>query len=364
MVVAGACATALVFTGAAAAKEKVKVKHQHGTLIVTGTSGDDTIVLRLAAGDSSLVEVVGNGDVTDVKRDKFDHIVVQAGDGHDAVTVDDANGPFTDTEITTLDGEGGNDTLQGGAGAEHLVGGDDNDFVDGGGGADIADLGAGDDTFGWDPGEGSDVVNGQDGLDGLLFNGAAAAEMIEISPKPTDPARVLFHRDVANITMDLGGIERTDFNALGGVDMIIVQDLTGTDLRQVDIDLAGTLGGSAADGTFDRVMVYGTAGGDAALVTPTGAAVDLTGLHTTVHTANPDPTDVLWVDGGEGDDALSANGALLPLTLTLEGEDGDDTLVGSAGTDTLLGGEGDDLLVGKGGGDTLDGGPGNNIIVP
>jgi len=89
-------------------------------------------VLRLAAGDSSRVEVVGNGRVTRVKRDKFDHIVVEAGDGDDAVTIDDSNGVFTDTEMTTLDGEGGDDTLQGGAGAEHFVGGDNNDFVDGG----------------------------------------------------------------------------------------------------------------------------------------------------------------------------------------------------------------------------------------
>ena len=59
----------------------------------------------------------------------------------------------------------------------------------------------------------------------------------------------LFTRDVASITMDLNGVERIQFNALGGADNITVNDLTGTDVKQVTINLAGTLGGSGGDGT-------------------------------------------------------------------------------------------------------------------
>ena len=33
-------------------------------------------------------------------------------------------------------------------------------------------MGAGDDTFVWDPGDGSDTVEGQAGADTLLFNGS------------------------------------------------------------------------------------------------------------------------------------------------------------------------------------------------
>ena len=35
----------------------------------------------------------------------------------------------------------------------------------------MALLGAGDDTFQWDPGDGSDTVEGQDGTDTMVFNG-------------------------------------------------------------------------------------------------------------------------------------------------------------------------------------------------
>src|SRR5436309_14154010 len=42
-------------------------------------------------------------------------------------------------------------------------------------GNDLALLGAGDDVFVWNPGDGSDTVEGQDGLDSLQFNGANIA---------------------------------------------------------------------------------------------------------------------------------------------------------------------------------------------
>ena len=46
---------------------------------------------------------------------------------------------------------------------------------------DVASLGAGDDVFVWNPGDGSDTVDGQAGSDTLLFNGANVNESINIS---------------------------------------------------------------------------------------------------------------------------------------------------------------------------------------
>ena len=103
----------------------------------------------------------------------------------------------------------------------------------------------GDDTFVWNPGDGSDTVEGQDGTDTLLFNGANVNENIDIT---ANRGRVRFTRDVANITMDLNGIEHIDFNALGGADNITVGDLTGTGVTQVAIDLAATPGSGVGDG--------------------------------------------------------------------------------------------------------------------
>ena len=47
-------------------------------------------------------------------------------------------------------------------------------------GNDVALMGAGDDVFQWDPGDGNDTVEGQDGTDTLLFFGANASENIDI----------------------------------------------------------------------------------------------------------------------------------------------------------------------------------------
>ena len=126
-----------------------------------------------------------------------------------------------------------------------LLGGDGNDFIDGNQGDDVAFLGAGDDIFQWDPGDGSDTVEGQDGADTLLFNGANIAENIDIS---ANGGRVRFFRDVANVTMDLNDVERIDFRALGGADNIVVGDLSGTDVTQVDIDLRRPGGGGDGAG--------------------------------------------------------------------------------------------------------------------
>ena len=48
----------------------------------------------------------------------------------------------------------------GGAGDDVITGSDGDDFVNGGPGNDIARLGDGDDSFVWNPGDGSDTVDG------------------------------------------------------------------------------------------------------------------------------------------------------------------------------------------------------------
>ena len=70
----------------------------------------------------------------------------------------------------------------------------------------------------------------------MLFFGANIAENIDIS---ANGGRVRFFRDVANVTMDLNDVEQIEFRALGGADNIVIGDLTGTDVTQVNIDLRG-----------------------------------------------------------------------------------------------------------------------------
>ena len=47
--------------------------------------------------------------------------------------------------------------------------------------------------------------------------------------------------------MDLNDVETVNFNALGGTDTVTVNDLSGTDVTQVNVNLAGTLGGTTGD---------------------------------------------------------------------------------------------------------------------
>src|SRR5262249_17401751 len=175
----------------------------------------------------------------------------------------------------TVDGGAGNDTITGGDGNDRLIGGDGNDVIRGGRGNDVVLLGAGDDTFVWNPGDGSDTVEGQAGHDTMIFNGANVSENIDIS---ANGGRVRFTRDVAHITMDLNGIEQLDFNALGGADTIHVHDLSGTGVTGVNIDLAGIPGSGTGDAAADHIIVDGTNHADNIQISGQGTSYTVAGL--------------------------------------------------------------------------------------
>src|ERR687894_2159073 len=107
-----------------------------------------------------------------------ENLVVNANGGDDSFA---ATGNLAALIDLTVDGGAGDDTLRGGNGADIMLGGDGTDFADGNQGDDVAFLGAGDDTFQWDPGDGSDVIEGQAGTDEMLFNGSNAGENMDVS---------------------------------------------------------------------------------------------------------------------------------------------------------------------------------------
>jgi Ca2+-binding RTX toxin-like protein len=168
----------------------------------------------------------------------------------------------------TIDGGGGDDIINGGAGNDLIFGGNGNDTVTGGQGSDVALLGNGNDTFIWNPGDGSDTVEGGAGTDTLVFNGAAINEIMEISANGT---RALLTRNVGAVTMDLNSVEKIAIAALGGADTITVDDLTGTGVKQVAINLAGPDG--AGDGASDTVIVNGTAADNHIRIASSGTSV-------------------------------------------------------------------------------------------
>jgi Ca2+-binding RTX toxin-like protein len=323
---------------------------QADTVTVNGTQGDDTFGV---AGDVGGLNVFGlHTNVKIFFQDPaLDRLTLNGLGGNDVI---DAKSVKADSVQLAINGGDGNDTI---------TGSDGNDFINGGRGNDVALMGPGDDTFVWSPGDGSDTVEGQDGRDTLLFNGANVGENIAIS---ANGPRARLFRDVGNVTMDLNGVERLDVNALGGADTITVNDLTGTAVTEVNLDLASPPGSGTGDGQADTVIVNGTAGNDAVVVVGNGSGVSVLGLAAQVNIAGAEAAnDRLTVNALAGDDVVNASGlAAGAIQFTADGGDGDDVLIGSAGNHTLLGGAGDDVLIGGPGQHVLDGGPGDNIVLP
>ena len=303
--------------------------HSRQLLFVGGNSNDSITIGRDGSG-----HVFANGGAVPISGGtpsvtNVDLIRVLGNGGDDVITLDETNGPLPaarlfggagDDTLTggsgndnisghagndILSGRGGNDNLLGGAGNDTLTGGtgDDildggagNDFVDGDQGFDIGLLGAGDDVFQWDPGDGSDRVEGSFGFDEMLFNGNSNAEAFALS---ADGERALFTRVQGTIVMDLNDVEHLTVNALGGADTVTINDPTGTDVTDIDINLGvGGSGDGAADtininDDHDVQVVVGQ-NGNLTILGVSGATVHISGFET-------------------GSDHLVINGDLFPV---------------------------------------------------
>ena len=333
-----------------------------------GGDGTDTVEVNGGNG-TEVFSATPNG--TRVRFDRLDpapfsidigtseNLVLNANGGDDTFT--GSNGLSTLISLT-VDGGTGNDIITGGDGNDILRGGDGNDLVNGGRGNDTAFLGAGDDVFVWNPGDGSDIVEGQDGHDEMLFNGANIAEKIDLS---ANGGRLRFTRDIAAIVMDTNDVEKVTFTARGGVDQITVNDLSGTDVTEVSLNLESTPGSGLGDGAADSVIVHGTNGDDTAVISGAGTSYSVTGLAALISvTGSEAALDQLTVDGDGGNDVLNASP--LPdgvVKLTLDGDTGNDAINGSQGADNLIGGDGNDLFIPGRGDDLVLMGAGNDTAV-
>ncbi len=306
VVAAAAFAVACVPVGSPGAKPPNSASVAAGTLTVAGSQADDRIAVLLAPGAPGTLQVDFGDDGTpefDFDRSTFTKIEVFARNRDDQFRVNQVNGSFAD-EAITVDGGNGDDVLDGGDGAELFLGGTGDDAVDGNRGIDSALLGVGDDSFRWDPGDGSDVVEGAVGFDTLDFNGAATLENMSLS---ANGERALFLREQGNIRMDMDGVERLDLTTLEGADTFTVADMSGTDLQVADVDLSG------ADALGDTVTVNGTAIADQVAVATNGGRVTVEGLATSVRVSGTETIDRLEINSLEGDDDVNVDGAVAAL---------------------------------------------------
>ena len=264
-----------------------------------GQSGDDTMIwnpgddtdLNEGGVGSDTVGVIGGGGAeqftvtangTRVRFDRLDpapftldigtseKLVLTANGGNDSFS---ATGNLLALIAITVDAGNGNDVVLGSNGVDTVLLGEGNDFFDGQQGNDVATLGAGDDSAQWDPGDGSDTIEGQLGTDALVFNGSAGAENFEAS---ANGQRVRFTRNLGNIVMDMDDVESIVARAFGGIDNVVISDLSGTDATSVTADLAAP--GGADDAAADNVVVAGTNGSDVATVTGSGRSAQVSGL--------------------------------------------------------------------------------------
>jgi Ca2+-binding RTX toxin-like protein len=312
---------------------------------VNGTNGADTFG---AAGDAGGVSVFGLQAAVDIFFQEVanDRLTLNALGGDDVI------------DATSLEADGIQLTMNGGLGNDLFLGSEGNDFVNGGDGDDVALMGAGDDSFVWNPGDDNDTLEGQDGFDKMIFNGANAAEIIDIA---ANGGRVRFFRNVANVVMDLNDVESIDFNAQGGADTVVVNDLSGTDVVEVNLNLTEAANVAGAD----NVIVFGTSGDDVALVVGDANGTSVLGLAAQINITGADAAnDRLTINALAGDDVVEASSLVAgAIQLTADGGEDDDILIGGEGNDTLLGGAGDDVLLGGPGLDVLDGGPGDDVEI-
>ncbi len=326
-----------------------------GSDVVEGQAGTDTMVFNGSAVNERFdITVNGSrerftrdiGNIT-LDIDGIERIEARAGAGNDTI---DASTLAAGRMQLQLFGDDGDDRILGSGGA---------DFINGGRGADTVLMGGGNDRFQWNPGEGSDVIDGQGGFDTHEFNGSGANERFVLRAGGAD---AVLTRDVGNIVMDQSNVERVELLTATGTDSVEIGDLRGTDVREVLVDLAGAVGGTTGDGDADTVTLDGGVRSDVVRITTSGDDVRVNGLAASARIANTDGTDSVVVRGLNGADFLDASSARDGARLVLDGGAGNDTLIAGRGGSTLLGGADNDLLVGGAGDDLLDAGDGRDVL--
>ena len=302
-----------------------------GTVVVTGTSGNDTIS---ATNYSANVQLSG-------------------GDGND-----------------NLQGGKGNDLLVGGAGKDSMAGNGGNDVIV----ADYADFagpaaaqisgaasietqisgGTGIDTL-WMDGQDTSATPSAAGAtyvntDFEVINGGNGNDKIDSSSSTTG---VTLNGNGGNDTL-LGGTGNDNLKGGDGNDSLVGG--AGKD----------ALGGGAGNDVI--VAQYADfAGGNTQVTGGTGKDTLWMDGHGPVATpttpggASYVNTDFETVYGGNGNDRIDSSG--MSTAVVLFGNGGNDTLLGGSGNDSINGGAGNDSLKGNAGNDTLDGGLGDDTLL-
>jgi Ca2+-binding RTX toxin-like protein len=385
---------------------------------IDGGGGDDTI--HAGAGNDTLIGGAGNNlldggsgtDTVDYSGDSH-HVFVDLKDGiggeFDSMTM---FGPVllnqdTYVSIENITGSAQTDLLLGDSHANVIDGGGGDDLIVGFGGNDTLHGGNGDDRVFSDGNVGDTVAMfGDDGNDTLfgsaardIMDGGSGSDWVDYSAPPIqqgetgsptgvivdlssgtgyggwaegdtyvniENARGTAHDDViigdGNANILDGAAGNNIVHGGGGDDTLMGNgQLFGDDGNDTLLNSdSGTTfydGGAGIDTvdysrTDDRVVVD-LAGALAAFGVQSGK-LDANGNHISIDSY----ASIENVEGGQNNDLILADNN----ANVLDGNDGNDLVLGFGGNDTINGGRGDDMIEGGAGADHLDGGSGVNTL--
>jgi Ca2+-binding RTX toxin-like protein len=280
----------------------------------------------------------------------------------------------------TLDGGAGNDSLNGGTGNDSLIGGVGSDTLDGGTGIDTLVGGAGSDTY-LNPTASTIITeNANEGIDSISTN-SASFSLLDANLES------LTYTGAGNFTGTGNASDNSLISGIGNDTLIggdgndTLDGGAGNDSLTGGIGndwmIAGTgadtmIGGAGSDNydvdnIGDTIFENASEGGDTAWVTVLtsytlalnvesmrffGLVGTLTGNASDNFISNVDAGFTGTMNGGDGNDTL--NGSYGLYGKQLNGDAGDDYIIGGIGADSLYGGQGNDFLVGDLGADIFD----------
>ena len=230
--------------------------------------------------------------------------------------------------LNILDGGAGDDQLEGVAGNDTLSGGAGDDQLEGGAGNDTLSGGSGDDALFGD--QGNDRLLGGAGNDTLYIRGGdAVAGESYIGGTGADTLYIIAYEGSSR-TVDISHVSLSEIERLSGPAYSV--SMTASQIVEFN-------------------SIYATI-----IIVVDGGVIDLrhAGVVDTIFQLSDQGNTLLLsqagiVDGGGGDDVISAAGA--DGLSYFYGYGGDDTLTGGATSDTLDGGFGADQMTGGAGGD-------------
>ncbi|CTQ55683.1 Hemolysin IA [Roseibium album] len=365
------------------------------TIVDTGTSGTDTIVLGTGSGtyriqgdfsSTSGIEVIDGSSAT---GDQLGTNDAQANFDFSNVTLTGVDEIIGTSNNDTIVGSSGDDTISLNSGDDTVTGGAGDDIIDGASGtdavvysgnyADYTITDNGDDTYtvadnvGTD---GSDTISnietlrfadGDQSMSDLFGSDIGAVSDADVSSNSiheTDAAGTQIGITASATDVDGDTVTYTLSDDRFEVDdsgVVTVADHAFFDSQvESSIDLAVTATSSdgstssetftvSVDGTYDNSFTGTTSSGYFDQSSDTAShSVDGVGGNDTIYTGSGDDR----IEGGSvsGDDAISGGG-------------GRDLLFGETGTDNISGGSGDDVIVGGEGSDYMNGGDGSDLFM-